>query len=221
MQRAAEVSLERFGTTADGDYLLCGNLSRQIESAYSYGVGLDDSFGCDVSKRYGVPVHQYDCFDPARPVCADGTFDFHDECIGPQKVTQEGRIFDTLESQIARNGDVVGRCARRGVDDEHDASDVRHGDLHRAGCSRRAHSIRPANHVVVENGDHRLPHFERGPDGFDQRGVAEWLEQTRHRAGREEARLERLIALRGDEHNRDSFPAASQFLLKIWSAHPW
>jgi hypothetical protein len=53
-----------------------------------------------------VPVHQYDCFDPGRPSCSGGTTVFHDECIGPQRRRDlAGRPFDTLENQIARNGD--------------------------------------------------------------------------------------------------------------------
>ena len=105
--------LERFGTTNDGDYLLCGNLGHEVESAYSYGVGSDDSFGCDVSKRYGVPVHQYDCFDPSRPSCEGGDFVFHDQCIGPKRAetlsSQGTRVFDTLETQIESNGDAARR----------------------------------------------------------------------------------------------------------------
>jgi hypothetical protein len=97
--------LKRFGGPADGGYLLCENLSDGIESAYSYGIGHDDSFGCDVSKRYGVPVHQYDCFDLSRPTCEGGVFVFHPECIGPRREQVEGRPFDTLENQIERNGD--------------------------------------------------------------------------------------------------------------------
>src|SRR6478609_4195945 len=65
-----------------------------------------------------------------------------------------------------------------------------------------------------------LPSPERGFDGFDQRGVAEGLEQTCHRAGRDEARLNRSVAVPGDEHDRDSFAAASQFVLEIRSAQP-
>jgi hypothetical protein len=97
--------LQRFGTTNDGDYLLCGNLSDEIAAGYSYGVGPDDTYGCDVSTRFEVPVHQYDCFDPARPTCAGGTFVFHNECIGPKRLEEGGRVFDSLQSHIARNGD--------------------------------------------------------------------------------------------------------------------
>ena len=54
-----------------------------------------------------------------------------------------------LEQQLQRfaHRDVV-------VDDEHDAFDVRHGDLHPKGCSRRAHSIRPAEDGLLKNGRH-------------------------------------------------------------------
>src|SRR6185436_8242851 len=65
----------------------------------------NDEFGCDVSTRYKVPVHQYDCFDPARPVCPTGKFVFHNECIGGRRELINSRIFDTLANQIASNGD--------------------------------------------------------------------------------------------------------------------
>jgi hypothetical protein len=98
-------TLARFGSEDDGGYLMCQNLIEGLQTAYSYGVGTNDDWGCDVSTRYGVPVHQYDCFDPARPVCSTGTFVFHDECIGDHKERVDSRIFDTLANQIAANGD--------------------------------------------------------------------------------------------------------------------
>jgi len=98
--------LKRFGSPNDGGYLLCENLSDGIQSAYSYGIGPDDAFGRDVSKRYGVAVHQYDCFDPSRPKYEGARLVFHDECIGPRaERDQDQRVFDTLQNQISRNGD--------------------------------------------------------------------------------------------------------------------
>jgi hypothetical protein len=52
-----------------------------------------------------VPVHQYDCFDPTRPVCEGGQQDFHDECVGAKAETIESRFFDSVENQIQKNGD--------------------------------------------------------------------------------------------------------------------
>src|SRR5438477_11601115 len=75
-------TLKRFGSPNDGGYLMCENLIEPLDAAYSYGVGRNDDWGCEVSRRYHVPVHQYDCFDPARPICDDGTFVFHNECVG-------------------------------------------------------------------------------------------------------------------------------------------
>ena len=98
-------TLRRFGSTYDGGYLMCENLIDGLEAAYSYGVGPNDEWGCDISTRYRVPVHQYDCFDPARPVCRTGDFVFHDECIGNRRENVESRLFDTLANQISRNGD--------------------------------------------------------------------------------------------------------------------
>ena len=103
--RIENCALKRYGSAHDGGYLMCANLPAQIDAAYSYGVGYNDDWGCQVSREYGVPVHQYDCFDPARPTCEGGTFIFHNECIGPRSETIDGRVFDTLENQIRRNGD--------------------------------------------------------------------------------------------------------------------
>lgn len=97
--------LARFGSPYDGGYLMCENLIDGLETAYSYGVGPNDDWGCDVSRRYQVPVHQYDCFDPARPACDGGTFVFHDACIADRPFVRESRVFDTLQNQIAANGD--------------------------------------------------------------------------------------------------------------------
>src|SRR6476646_6380967 len=98
-------TLKRFGSANDGGYLMCENLIEPLDAAYSYGVGTNDDWGCELSRRYHVPVHQYDCFDPARPTCNGGTFVFHNECVGDQPGYRESRFFDTLENQIKRNGD--------------------------------------------------------------------------------------------------------------------
>lgn len=98
-------TLARFGSDADGGYLICQNLIEALGSAYSYGIGPNDDFGCEVSTRYSVPVHQYDCFDPARPVCLAGHNVFHNECIGSRREVVDSRIFDTLANHIASNGD--------------------------------------------------------------------------------------------------------------------
>jgi hypothetical protein len=84
---------------------MCENLIDGLEAAYSHGVGPNDEWSCDVSTRYQVPVHQYDCFDPTRPVCDTGDFVFHGECIGNRRENVESRPFDTLANQISRNGD--------------------------------------------------------------------------------------------------------------------
>ncbi len=96
----------RFGSANDGGYLMCENLIEPIDAAYSYGVGPNDDWGCDVSRRYHVPVYQYDCFDPARPICNGGTLVFHNECVGDHTGNRGPHYFDTLENQITKNGDI-------------------------------------------------------------------------------------------------------------------
>jgi hypothetical protein len=98
-------TLERFGGPNDGGYLMCGNLLGDIEVAYSYGIGSTDDWGCDVSSKYRVNVHEYDCFDTHQPMCSGGRFLFHAECIGPRRETIESRPFDTLTNQLSKNGD--------------------------------------------------------------------------------------------------------------------
>jgi hypothetical protein len=98
-------TFKRFGSANDGGYLMCENLIEPLAAAYSYGVGPNDDWGCEVSRRYHVPVYQYDCFDPARPTCDGGTFVFHNECVGDRTGYRGSHFFDTLENQIRKNGD--------------------------------------------------------------------------------------------------------------------
>ena len=98
-------TLHRFGSANDGGYLMCENLLSGIQVAYSYGIDTEDNWGCEVSQRFGVAVHQYDCFTPHRPTCENGRFVFHDECIGPRAETIDAHPFDSLTGQIAKNGD--------------------------------------------------------------------------------------------------------------------
>jgi hypothetical protein len=97
--------LERFGERHDGGYLMCGNLLSAVRSAYSYGISGYDQWGCDISTKFDVPVHQYDCFDTTRTHCPEGKPVFHEECIGETRQTLDGRLFDTLANQFAKNGD--------------------------------------------------------------------------------------------------------------------
>lgn len=101
----ANCQLERFGETYDGGYLLCANLLEDVRSGYSYGISGYDKWGCDVSTKRKVPVHQYDCFNLTRPVCPAGNMRFHEECVGVSTAKEDGRVFDTMQNQVARNGD--------------------------------------------------------------------------------------------------------------------
>jgi hypothetical protein len=97
--------LERFGEAHDGGYLMCGNLLHRVRAGYSYGISGYDKWGCDIATKLRVRLHQYDCFDTAKPSCPGGKTIFHAECVGGRTTTEEGRFFDTIENQFARNGD--------------------------------------------------------------------------------------------------------------------
>jgi hypothetical protein len=97
--------LERFGEANDGGYLMCANLLEAVQSGYSYGISGYDKWGCDMSSRLGIPLHEYDCFDTTQPVCPTGRTVFHAECVSDRPRTELGRFFDSIPNQITRNGD--------------------------------------------------------------------------------------------------------------------
>jgi hypothetical protein len=98
-------TLKRYGGPNDGGYLMCGNLLRGARAAYSYGIGDEDEWGCQVSRQFGLKIHQYDCFTATRPACEGGRFVFHNECVGARREIVESRRFDSIAAQIAANGD--------------------------------------------------------------------------------------------------------------------
>jgi hypothetical protein len=101
----ANCELARVGAANDGGYLVCANLLGGATSAYSYGIEGRDEWGCQISHELAVPVHEYDCFDLRRPACPNGRLIFHPECVGPRQSIQDGRSFDSIAGQLARNGD--------------------------------------------------------------------------------------------------------------------
>lgn len=103
--KLSNCEFERIGDKHDGGYVICKNLLDRAEAIYSYGISATDNWGCTLSARLKKPVHQYDCFNVTRPPCEGATPIFHEECVGPEKTTQEGRPFDTVASHLARNGD--------------------------------------------------------------------------------------------------------------------
>src|SRR2546423_352976 len=58
-------TLKRFGSANDGGYLMCESLIEPPDAAYSYGVGINDDWGCEVARREQGPGDEYDWFDPA------------------------------------------------------------------------------------------------------------------------------------------------------------
>ena len=82
--------LERFGETHDGGYLMCSNLLQGVQAGYLYGIAGYDKWGCDISTKLDLTVHQYDCFNTSQPACSDGTTVFHEECVGDTSETVDG-----------------------------------------------------------------------------------------------------------------------------------
>jgi hypothetical protein len=103
--KLSNCELQRFGEAHDGGYLLCANLLGSVQVGYSYGISGYDGWGCDVSRTLKVKVHQYDCFDLRQPSCPGGGTLFHPECVAGSPKTEDGRLFDTVAGQIAKNKD--------------------------------------------------------------------------------------------------------------------
>lgn len=98
--------LARYGEPHDGGYMACRNLLSQVRSAYSYGISGYDGWGCQIATELKVPVHQYDCFNTTKPVCASGETIFHPECVASSLSRDaDGRLFDSMQAQFAKNGD--------------------------------------------------------------------------------------------------------------------
>lgn len=110
--KLANCELLRFGEPSDGGYLMCGNLLDSVSAGYSYGINGFDGWGCDISRTLKVPVHEYDCFNIQQPAC-DADTRFHTECVGPITETVEGRLFDTIERQLRKNGDAGKRLVMK------------------------------------------------------------------------------------------------------------
>jgi hypothetical protein len=107
--KLSNCEFERIGDAHDGGYVICRNLLDRAQSLYSYGISGSDEWGCSLSARLKLPVHQYDCFNTNAPSCPGATPVFHAECVGPKKSTEDGRPFDTVAAQIAANGDAQKR----------------------------------------------------------------------------------------------------------------
>ena len=107
--KLSNCTLQRLGEVNDGGYLVCANLLAGAESVYSYGVNGYDGFGCTLSRDRHLRVHQYDCFEVSAPVCPGGDAVFHAECVGTSPSIIDGRPFDSLANQVAKNGDTAKR----------------------------------------------------------------------------------------------------------------
>jgi len=105
----ANCEFARFGERNDGGYLMCSNLLNGVEAGYSYGIANYDKWGCDISTKLRVRLHQYDCFDTRQPPCPGGDTVFHAECVADAARTDEGRVFDSMQNQFAKNGDAAKR----------------------------------------------------------------------------------------------------------------
>ena len=72
---------------------------------------------------------------------------------------------------------------------------------------------------AVDGTTRHSAHMKRDIEGLAQRGVSERLEQTFRGAFRQRARPNRLIAVTGNENDRNVLPAQLELSLEIRSGH--
>lgn len=102
-------SFKRFGEEHDGGYVMCeDDLGHGLVGALSYGINGFDGWGMAVASRFGIQLHEYDCFNATKPrPCAGCKVQFHSECIQSLAFTQNlerRRDFKTLSAQLSENG---------------------------------------------------------------------------------------------------------------------
>eukprot|EP00928_Gymnodinium_smaydae_P004761 TRINITY_DN11623_c2_g1_i1.p1 TRINITY_DN11623_c2_g1~~TRINITY_DN11623_c2_g1_i1.p1 ORF type:complete len:486 (-),score=53.63 TRINITY_DN11623_c2_g1_i1:429-1829(-) len=116
----ASCDLMRLGDDEDGGYLMCRDEGLRpsdgtsgegrLVAAYSYGINGADAWGSAVSRRFGVEVHQYDCFDTRVPLCeAPCRSRFHAECLGvdpESSPSPSSHTFNALAVHLQRNGHI-------------------------------------------------------------------------------------------------------------------
>ena len=75
----------------------------------SHGISGYDKWGCEISRKHELPVHQDHCFNTTQPGCPVGDTIFHAECVGDTPETIDGRFFDTCEPacQERRRSDCI------------------------------------------------------------------------------------------------------------------
>jgi hypothetical protein len=96
--------LERLGAPFDGGYVTCADAMANAKSALSLGINGVDDWGITVSEDYGLPVNQYDCTNPKRPLCpstaARCELHFFDECL--EDGSRKMQPAKTLAQMLAR-----------------------------------------------------------------------------------------------------------------------
>ena len=55
---------------------MCSNLLDGVQAGYSYGIAGYDKWGCDISTKFNLTVHQYDCFNTSQPACSAARLSF-------------------------------------------------------------------------------------------------------------------------------------------------
>jgi hypothetical protein len=93
--------MERIGRENDGGYLSCNLNLTPVKVAFSYGIGGRDTWGCDVAKKYNIPVYQYDPFDLRVPACNNNSKLIHFKPIGIAERTYVNS--DNIKFEIFRD----------------------------------------------------------------------------------------------------------------------
>lgn len=105
-------SYQRVGASNDGGYVMCSEFLRDVRAGYSFGINGADDWGAYISRTFGVPVFEFDCFNAEQPSCKDEgcNLTFRDECLSHSKAYDTnanlyppGKIARSLQEHLSRN----------------------------------------------------------------------------------------------------------------------
>ena len=103
-------TLERFGPSKDGGYLLCRELlDKYTEVVYNYGIQGRDEVGCELATKFNVSVYQFDCYDLRIPPCkSSANTHFTPTCVGTSDHSsgspRNPKVWKTVHSDIGSRG---------------------------------------------------------------------------------------------------------------------
>lgn len=96
-----DAKLSRIGSRNDGGYAMCTDVPKP-DAALSIGINGFDDWGIQISKKYGITTHEYDCTSHKRPVCpsSDCSLKYNDICMRASNEPKGFQATQTLKEML-------------------------------------------------------------------------------------------------------------------------